>query len=208
MFDIRAGLIAADLPNRPTSRFTQQPICASSGLAPSPDCPLSNWQSGVEKSLLPVCTWHKKIMVTRDSLYRVNDQCIGFGDATSVVWWILPPAMAYYYRTQHPEYRQPPPFSPDCPGNSRDYQLQIIYPEQGMKVITENEVSNSQKEGSLVAKAIHLLPEARIYWFLNGQLIKTTSGNHQVLISPMKGQNKLSIHDDWGNISAITFWAN
>ncbi len=208
MFDIRAGLAPAELNRQPKEKAINQPVCAKSGLAPSPECPITHWQTSVKESRLPVCGWHQIMMVTSDRLFRLNDQCPDFASAQATVWWSLPPAMAYYYRQQHPEYIPPPPFSPHCPGKSRDYQLQLVYPENGMKVITDQSELRSETSGTMVAKAIHLLPEAQVHWFLNGKLIQTTRGVHQVLLHPIDGKNQLSIHDDWGNASEIHFYNN
>lgn len=203
MFDIRAGLTPAPLPAVPNVKFKRQPLCAQSGLAPSPDCPRSEWISGSNTSLYPVCNWHKTIMISPDGRYRLNDRCANFRDATAVVWWVLPPTMSYYYRLMHPDYQPLPPFSPDCPGNTKEYPLQIIYPDDHGKLITEDGVQKGN--GAIVAKAIHTIPEAHVYWFLNGKFIQATQGTHQILITPVHGSNQLSIHDDHGNSSQIHF---
>lgn len=206
MFDIRSRLPQANFNPPPQSGAYKQEICVLSGLASSQDCPKTTWLAPQKDSRLAVCPWHKKIFLTHDGRFRVHDQCPGFADAHSVVWWSLSPSMAYYYKINHPEYQLPPPFSPLCPKSGRESQLQLVYPETGQVIHLEQTEHNSNSNNAMfVAKAIHLNPSSKVFWYSNGNLVKITIGSHEILLKPKEGLNQLSIHDIEGNSASIHY---
>jgi penicillin-binding protein 1C len=113
--------------------------------------------------------------------------------------------MAYYYRVFHPDYSFPPPFSPQCPPESRENQLFLLYPLSGQSIRLENASSGVESSNSFIAKAIHANPTARVFWYSNGKLIQTTIGTHEIILTPHVGLNNLSIHDEESNEVQIQY---
>ena len=46
-------------------------------------------------------------------------------------WFVLPPAMEYFYRQKHPEYKTLPPPAPGCTDDKSIPVMEFIYPTQG-----------------------------------------------------------------------------
>ena len=111
----------------------------------------------------------------------------------------LPPAMEWYYRPHHPEYK-------GATRNSQITSIAFIYPSNGSTLQLPRQLSG-QVEGA-VFRAAHHNPAARIWWHLDGSYIGQTQLIHEMRISPTPGRHRLTIVDDDGESAAISFTIN
>lgn len=151
-------------------------VCKLSGMLAGPDCPDTEDiiipESGLETDS---CPYHKT------------------GE------FVLPPAMEWYYRPHHPEYK----------GATRTITtaaIAFIYPANGSTLQLPRQLSG-EIEGA-VFRAAHHNPETKIWWHLDGSYIGETQLIHELRLSPSKGKHILTIVDENGETASIAFYVN
>ncbi|MBQ9411352.1 MAG: transglycosylase domain-containing protein [Bacteroidales bacterium] len=111
--------------------------------------------------------------------------------------FVLPPAMEWYYRPHHPEYK----------GATRSASagavIAFIYPSSGSTLELPRQLSG-EVEGA-VFRAAHHNPAATIWWHMDGSYIGETQLIHEMKLSPAPGKHVLTIVDENGNTAAVTF---
>ncbi len=177
-----AGPVLFDLLNLlpPSADWFEEPleggvyldVCPASGMLRSPDCPDS------ERILLPeratdsdICPYHK-------------------GGSFQ-----LPPAMEWYYKTYHPEYRVRP--------SGNDAPLDFLYPESG-SILTLPRQLDGTVPGA-VFQAVHRDPAAVLYWHLDQEYMGETHLIHQMRLSPPPGKHTVTVVDGDGNTVSVGF---
>ena len=177
-----AGPVLFDLLNLlpPSADWFEEPleggvyldVCPASGMLRSPDCPDS------ERILLPepaadsdICPYHK-------------------GGSFQ-----LPPAMEWYYKTYHPEYRVRP--------SGNDAPLDFLYPESG-SILTLPRQLDGTVPGA-VFQAVHRDPAAVLYWHLDQEYLGETHLIHQMRLSPPPGKHTVTVVDGDGNTVSVGF---
>ena len=111
--------------------------------------------------------------------------------------FVLPPAMEWYYRPHHPEYK----------GATRKVQgavIAFIYPASGSTLEIPRQLSGDL--GGVVFRAAHHNPETKIWWHLDGSYIGETQLIHEMRLSPTPGKHILAIVDENGETAAVSFF--
>jgi penicillin-binding protein 1C len=182
--------------NPPTSEMIQMQVCKQSGYLAGPDCthPVEQYlPSAGHRST--VCPYHQKIHMNETGTLRVNLQCYTPSLIQSSSWFILPPAMAYYYRLRHADYKDLPPFATGCQIDQTK-SIEFIYPQNHAKIYIPLEIDGQR--GEFIARAAHQQARARIYWHLDDQYMGETTSIHQMAFQLAPGNYKLTLIDDWG----------
>lgn len=112
--------------------------------------------------------------------------------------FVLPPAMEWYYRPHHPEYKGAT--------HNTTSAIAFIYPSNGSTIQLPRQLSG-EIEGA-VFRAAHHNPETKIWWHLDGNYIGETSLIHEMKLAPEKGKHTLTIVDENGETAAVTFYIN
>ncbi len=90
-------------------------VCKTSGFRAGPDCnetiEIPACLNGLRSE---VCPYHQVVHLNRAKTRQVNTGCVSPDDITNVSWFILPPAMEYFYRKKHSEYKTLPPVAEGC----------------------------------------------------------------------------------------------
>ena len=81
--------------------------------------------------------------------------------------------------------------------------MEIIYPEQGMKIYVPFEMSG--EKGKTIFTATHRNAKAKIFWSIDDAIISTTQQVHQIAVSPAPGKHNLTLTDDKGYSISRTF---
>ncbi len=179
-------------------------ICRHSGMRASEACNV------VDEVRLPrqceetqVCNYCRLVHLSPDSAWQVNSSCESVTDMVTESRFILPPAMEYYYRQQHSDYKPLPPVRPDC-DDASSKRIAIIYPEWGQTVVrTKN--FNGELQG-IVCQAV--APQnQRLFWHLDGTFIGETVNNHNMPIRPDVGSHRLAIVSENGQRVVVDFKA-
>ena len=136
---------------------------------------------------------------------QVNSSCYPVEKMVEKVWFVLPPAMEWYYMKNHVDYRPLPPKHPDFDAASEhSVPIDIIYPQQGITVVTT--IGLDGREQGMVARAAHRDPTALIYWHLDYNYLGSTRGDHEILIHPEPGRHVLVAMDANGASRTVLFY--
>ena len=197
LFDIFRLLHPHGWFRQPSEDMTVIPVCAQSGFRAGPDCtdtrdewiPVSGLRSGA-------CPFHTIIHLDASHKYRVNVSCASPGEIVNTSWFILPPAMEYYYRMRNPSYRTLPPFKPGCRDDRQIPSMEFLYPAPDARIFIPRSLSGEYM--SMLPEIAHRRRNAVIYWHLDNRYLGMTRHIHQVEITATEGTHVLTATDDEG----------
>jgi penicillin-binding protein 1C len=188
----------------PLEEMTMIRVCSISGFRAGPDCPET------EEILVCVnglrsepCPYHQIIHLDKTKTMQVNSDCADPSDMTNVSWFVLPPAMEYFYRQKHPEYKPLPLYSPECIISRNIPAMEFIYPTPGIKIFIPRDQSGMLTR--VITEIAHRNPSKRIFWHLDEKYIGTTRSIHQTEISAVTGNHLLTAVDEDGNTIRCAF---
>lgn len=174
MFDILNLLPASDewFPEPDSPSGTYADVCTASGHLAGPDCPS-------ETMLLPAAGID-------------SDPCHYHGSGD----FVLPPAMEWYYRPNHPEYT-------GAWKASGDAAVQFIYPQSGAVLSLPRQLSG--KVEGVVFRAAHHKTDATLWWHLDNTYVGETTFRHEMLLAPEPGRHTLTVVDQNGSTASVRF---
>lgn len=142
------------------------------------------------------CPYHKRIHLDFSEQFRVNSNCESVVNMVSKNWFVLPPVMEWYYKTNHFDYRSLPPFKSNC-NEATSGSMDFIYPKENGKVyLTKN---FNQEVQPFVVKVAHSNPNAQLFWYSNNQFLGKTKTFHEMPIKTPSGTYLITVVDDAGN---------
>ena len=197
MFDLFRQLPNSAWFQTPLNKLKKMRVCSQSGYKAGEYC-----KDVVEELVSPagektiLCPYHKLVHLDRTATYRVTDACETPADMLHLPWFILPPAMEYYYKIKHSEYKLLPPFKPGCNEEDNQYVMEMIYPKNNASIYVPVEFDGSR--GKVVLNATHRNMDAKIYWHIDGEYVTATTTYHQLAVSPAAGKHTLTLVDDKG----------
>lgn len=197
MFEVFDYLGASKDFQKPYAALFQVPVCRESGYLASINCPnvdtLDVTKAGQHTQ---TCPYHLMVHLDASEQYRVNASCADPSTMIHKAWFVLPPAMAWYYQKKHPDYKGIPPMKPGCSEKSSKV-LEMIYPEQHAQIYIPKELDGQQ--GKAVFEVLHQKQDAKIFWHLDNEFIQETVGHHQIALNPFPGDHLLMVMDEDGN---------
>jgi penicillin-binding protein 1C len=122
---------------------------------------------------------------------------------TNVPWFVLPPAIEYFYRQKHPEYKILPQYAPGCHEVRNIPTMEFIYPTPGIKIFIPRDQTGMLTR--IIPEIVHRNPSKKIYWHLDEKYIGTTRSIHQTEISAEPGNHTLTAVDEDGNTIRCAF---
>jgi len=197
MFDIFRLLPNGKWFETPTTKLKKIKICRQSGYKAGEYC-----ENVVEELVPPagektaVCPYHKLIHLDKTGAYRVTDLCESVTQMQHKSWFILPPAMEYYYKIKNSDYKILPPFKSGCDISGGNSVMELIYPKNNAAVYIPLELDGTR--GKIVLNAAHRNQNAKIYWHIDNEYVATTTNFHQLAISPQPGKHTLTLVDESG----------
>jgi penicillin-binding protein 1C len=198
LFDIVNLLETGPWFNMPQQDLTTITVCAKSGFRAGPDCPeTSDIPASVKGLRSEVCPYHKTIHLDHTGRYQVTSDCESPEQIKNLRWFVLPPAMEYYFRQKHPEYRPLPPFARGCGADRSIPVMEFIYPTQGIKIFIPRDQTG--RPTTVIAEIAHRNPSKKIFWHFDQAYVTTTRQMHQVEISAKPGAHILTAVDEDGN---------
>lgn len=201
LFDIFDLIPGSDWFSAPTDRMVQTPVCRESGHLAGIDCPRpDNVYLPVMGLKSAVCPYHQTVYTNAERTFRVTADCMPVTDMVNNKWFILPPAMAYYYKTRHTNYHELPPYAPGCALVDRDRVMEMIYPKNNAKIYIPLEIDGQR--GKVIFSAAHLRQDSRIYWHLNETFVGETTNFHQMGLTIPAGIHTITLVD--GNGAKLT----
>ncbi len=145
------------------------------------------------------CPYHRPVLLSSDGKNRLSAP-----ESGSYVrnFFVLPPAMEWYYRKQHPEYEPLPPLRKGTALDSST-PMEFIYPEPYAKVAIPDLADG--KEGEMIFRLSHINPETEVFWHLDSEYIGTTSYFHTLSLRPSRGRHTMTVVDADGNSLSVSF---
>lgn len=197
LFDIFKLLPDAKWFQTPGTKLKKMRVCRQSGYKAGEYC------GDVVQQLVspagektPLCPYHKLIHLDRTGTYRVTDACETPAEMRHEPWFVLPPAMEYYYKVKNSDYKPLPLFMPGCNDEGGNYVMEMIYPKNNASIYVPVEFDGTL--GKVVLNATHRNAGAKIYWHIDGEYIAATKDYHQLAVSPPPGKHTLTLVDDKG----------
>ena len=199
LFDIFRVLPTVEAFNQPLYNFSYVTVCSASGCRAGIDCPKSDtlfMPPAAGKS--PLCPYHKMINLDATGIFRVNDGCESPIQMQRKSWFVLTPAMEYYYKKRNADYLPLPPFRADCVPTEAEAgkAIEIIYPQIDARIYIPLEVSG--EKGRTIFTATHRRSTAKLFWSVDDQYVGSTEGVHQLALNPAPGSHILTIVDENG----------
>jgi len=204
LFDVFKQLPNGKWFQTPKTKLKKIRVCRQSGYKAGEYC-----KDIIEELVSPagektvLCPYHKLIHLDRAGMYRVTDACETPANMVHQPWFVLPPAMEYYYKIKNSDYKLLPPFMPGCNDEGGNYVMEMIYPKNNASIYVPVEFDGSR--GKVVLNATHRNAGAKIYWHIDGEYIATTKDYHQLAVSPPPGKHTLTLVDDKGERLVQTF---
>jgi penicillin-binding protein 1C len=198
LFDIfRLLKTASDGFARPEQGLTLTGVCAASGFRAGPHCDDKRLEWIPEAGLKSeACPYHTSVNLDLSGRYRVNASCASPGEMTSRSWFVLPPAMEYYYRMRNPSYKTLPPLRQGCSDDSQVPAMEFLYPPAGAKIFLPRNLQGNIM--SMLPEIAHRRGNAVIYWHLDNRYLGITRQIHQRELLVGEGEHVITATDEQG----------
>lgn len=205
MFDIFRLFQTGSWFNTPYPKLQKIEVCRQSGYRASDICPekdsiaipLAGLRSGL-------CPYHQLVHLDHTGQWRVTDACEAPSQMQHVPWFVLPPAMEFYYRTKH-NYLPLPPYKQECLASlSQDKApMELIYPRPNARIYVPIEIDGTP--GEAIFTATHRNAAEKIYWHLDNTYIGATEEYHQLALHPAPGKHTITLVDQQGEQIHVNF---
>jgi penicillin-binding protein 1C len=203
LFEVFGQLPHSPWFKKPEGEMCATAVCRESGCKAGEYCDKeTEWVQKSGLHSLP-CPYHRLVHLDREGKYRVNTDCESISNIQNVPWFILPPAMEWYYKKKNATYRTLPPIREGCAGSSNVHSMELIYPKPQSKIYVPVELDG--KLGRVVFEAAHRKPAAIIYWHLDEEYVGSTTGIHQMALAPNEGKHTLTLVDEFGETIVVEF---
>ena len=197
LFDIFRLLPTVSWFNKPTYNFSFVPVCRQSGFRANIDCPdVDTLFMPPNGQKAPLCSYHKMINLDATAQYRVTEDCESPSAMQHKSWFVLSPAMEYYYKQKNADYKVMPAFKSGCNFAETGRLIELIYPQPDAKIYVPLEVSG--EKGKTIFTAAHRRASAKIYWSLDDGFVGTTQNFHQIALNPSPGKHIITLVDENG----------
>ncbi|MEL0455157.1 penicillin-binding protein 1C [Flavobacteriaceae bacterium SZ-1-7] len=197
LFDVFDILPNSEWFSKPYDEMQEASICKKSGYRASPNC------DDVEEKFIQMsglktkpCPYHVLVHLDKTEMYQVNSSCENISNITNKNWFVLPPLMAYYYKTKNPFYKPLPKFRSDCLGDNA-ITMEFIYPKENNTVFLPKDFDGTTND--LVLKIAHSKPDSTVFWYVDETYISNTKDIHELAIIPTKGKHLITAVDEFGN---------
>lgn len=182
---------------RPGEGMTLTEVCAASGYRAGPLCDEKRREWVPETGLRSqACPYHLSVALDASEKYRVSTACYSPSEMVIRPWFVLPPAMEYYYRMRNPSYLSLPPFLPGCADDMKVPTMEFIYPPHNASIFIPRSLGGEMM--SLLPEIAHRRKNAVIYWHLDNNYIGMTRHIHQKELRTGEGEHIITAVDDEG----------
>ncbi|HOR10557.1 MAG TPA: transglycosylase domain-containing protein [Bacteroidales bacterium] len=190
---------------RPDEGMTLVEVCASSGYRAGPDCTDRRFEWVPEAGLRSeACPYHTIVSLDQSETWRVNSSCAAPGEMVARSWFVLPPAMEYYYRMRNPSYRTLPPFRKGCSDDMQLPSMEFIYPSRDARIFIPRSLQGQLM--SMLPEIAHRRRNATVYWHLDNKYIGMTRHIHQTEIRVGEGEHLITAVDNEGMTVSRKFY--
>jgi penicillin-binding protein 1C len=200
LFDVFGLLPDSGWFSMPESDLMQVTVCAKSGMRAGPNCEGTRmvWAPPASANS-EVCGFCCLVHLDATGRFRASTLTEPMASLKAVRWFVLPPAMEWFYARSHSDYRKLPPWKPgsEDPSERRaSPNMSLIFPEQGGRIYVPIDLDG--KPGRTIFRATHRNIHATIFWHLDGDYLGETAEIHDMEARPGPGAHTLTLVDDRG----------
>ncbi len=182
---------------RPEEGMTLVEVCSASGYRAGPDCTERRTEWITEAGLRSeACPYHTVVNLDSSGKFRVNSTCTTPDEMVAQSWFVLPPAMEYYYRMRNPSYKTLPPFRKGCSDDLQVPSMEFIYPPRDARIFIPRSLQG--RPMSMLPEIAHRRRDATVYWHLDNSYLGMTKFIHQTEIRVGEGEHVITAVDDEG----------
>ncbi|MDP4222805.1 MAG: penicillin-binding protein 1C [Bacteroidota bacterium] len=204
LFDLAGIMKPVQWFTPPYEEMTSIRVCSKSGCRAGPDCPETEEVSGCVSGLRSdACPYHRVVHLNKSGSCQVTTDCYPSQEIISRPWFVLPPAMEYFYRKKHSDYNPLPAFAQGCKDIKSFPVMEFIYPSQGVNIFIPRD--HTGQPARLIAEAVHRIPAKKLFWHLDEKYLASTKVIHQVEVFAEAGNHVLTVVDEDGNIIRCSF---
>jgi penicillin-binding protein 1C len=198
MFDLVNMMGSGAWFKTPYEDLTMIRVCSRSGFRAGPDCEeTTEIQACVNGLRSEPCPYHQIVHLNKSKTKQVTSECVSVSEIINEPWFVLPPAMEYFYRNKHPEYKTLPPIAQGCALSKIIPVMEFIYPTPGIKIFIPRDQTGELTR--VIAEVAHRNPSKKIFWHIDEIYIGTTRYMHQLEILTGSGNHILTVVDEDGN---------
>jgi penicillin-binding protein 1C len=199
LFDVFGLLPTSPWFEMPIDDMAYVPICSQSGYRASDICtPVDSVWIPVKGLETVACPYHRLVHLNKENTHRVTDRCISVSEMSVKPWFVLPPAMEWYYKSKNPFYQQLPPFLSGCEPDVEANQMALLYPRiRNASIVIPRDLDGNLTEA--IFEVAHRRDNATIFWHLNNEYLGLTQSFHKMALRPKEGNYRLTLVDEDGN---------
>lgn len=189
----------------PYEDLTPVLVCRKSGFLAGRFCPDTDtiYAPNREVDYSP-CPYHQLLHLDSTERFQVTADCYPIASIHPRPWFVLPPAMSWFYALANGNYAPPPEWLSGCEPEGTTATMQFIYPRQNGALVSVPRDLDGQPTG-VVFQAAHAQPEAVLFWHLDGDYVGQSVHIHQLRLRPAEGRHLLTIVDRGGASRSIEF---
>ena len=197
MFELFGLLPGSAWFDQPYDALEQISVCRQSGYRAGMNCHETDMIQVTRRALQsPPCPYHQLIHMDTTMTFRVNSHCENVSAIRQVSWFVLPPAIEWFYKYRNPLYKPLPPYRADCHQESGIPVMELIYPGEGQAIYIPKELDG--KPGMAVFEVAHRQEKKTIYWHIGEDYIGETQTPHRMALNPPYGYHLLTLVDEDG----------
>lgn len=197
LFDIFKLLPASGWFTEPHDDLSPVVVCRQSGYKASALCEATDSVHVPPAGLrTPPCPYHQLIHLNAAGTHQVTDACLSPQNMVHRSWFVLPPAMEWYYQKSHSDYRSLPSFERGCLPQQSAGVMEMIYPRKSNSIYVPVELNGDK--GKCVFEVAHRQKHKAIYWHIDETFVGTTREFHQMELNPEPGKHRLVLVDESG----------
>jgi penicillin-binding protein 1C len=201
LFELHNHLPMAEWFMQPVRAMKRVLVCSDDGYLATDQCPQQEQWVPANSHFDQQSPNHQLLHLDASGKYRVDSSCERVANMQHVSWFSLPPTQEYYYRRNHGNYRELPPYRPDCHPEQSLHGgrgvMDFLYPNATGKIYVPIDLDG--KTGRVVFEAVHRDQAAVLYWHLDDRYLGPTETIHQMALELSPGRHLITIVDANGN---------
>jgi penicillin-binding protein 1C len=171
-------------------------VCSKSGFLKGPNCGQFERTQSTRSENTKGCPYCKIIHLDKEQKFQVSSDCEPIENIFTINWFVLPPAMEWFYLQNHSDYKPLPLYKSGCL-DQENIPLALIYPQRNSQIFVPIELDGSQ--GRTIFRATHRNPGVKLFWHLDSEFLGETVNIHQISVAPAPGRHLLTVVDEKGN---------
>jgi penicillin-binding protein 1C len=180
----------------PYEDLNEVEVCRLSGHLAKEGCPKIKQLVTKKGKTTTVCSYHKIIHLDQTEQFQVNSSCESVDKMITKNWFVLPPVMAWYYKSKHIEYVPLPPFKEDCIGTQTG-SMDFIYPKANSKIYLTKDFNSEVQP--VIFKVAYSQREKQLFWYVDHVYKGVTKVFHEKPIIMSAGFHYITVVDESGN---------